>query len=533
MRILAFSDWRTQSKEMIEDIIREEKPDCIIYSGDDLDKILQLQAGLFLQSKNHFFQVDSSCFSEKSIFNFPLNSFDDFKESILKYVSPPFNGIETEDIPFYFVNGNDDSLIEKNGSFYLGKTNQIHIPFVLSDSGKKIRVIPTDYSTVSARIRYFYQLSQSPSFGLFEHNGFTIFGSKCGYGFTSDVFDLPNKYVDILIVHIPPLGILDLSTRFKTKHIGSEDVLNYIKKYQPKYVICGHSHMWGGQTEKIGESTVINISSHDNNGAIGNYVIINTDTGKFELKSRKIKTLRQVRGAYFKSEENFNIYGSIKGWYSQDLLKQNNEEIINNLEKNGRSVIADRIRSFSWTKPKIVKKLSFNPKNYALIDVETGIPKFVDLWQIKCKLWLIGIYYKGEILQFELPKQRVKFIKFIKENTINELVSWTTFDSKVLRNMKGLEHIKWMDACKRATYSIIWHSYKLHELYDVVFDHVDNEIIDGAIAGLYAEHLINKKNKCELCPSENSIKEKIKDRNKKDLIQMYELCELLYNYENE
>jgi hypothetical protein len=51
------------------------------------------------------------------------------------------------------------------------------------------------------------------------------------------------------------------------------------------------------------------------------------------------------------------------------------------------------------------------------------------------------------------------------------------------------------------------------------------------IAGLYAEHLINKKQACEFCPSETYVKEMIKDRNKKDLIQMFELCDLLYRFE--
>jgi Icc-related predicted phosphoesterase len=530
MRILSFSDWRVQSKEMIENIINEEAPDFIIYAGDDLDKVIGLESGLFLQSKNHFLKVDNQMFSDKSIFDIQTENPQDFKDYILSKETPRLKGIDFANCPLYFVNGNDDNLIEKDGIFYIEKTNSIQIPYVLSEIDNKIIVLSSDFPTLSAGIRYYYPLKHKPSFGLHKINEVTLLGVKSGTGITSEVFDLPNEYVDILIVHIPPLGVLDLSSRFKTKHIGSEKVLNYIIKYQPKFVICGHSHMWGGHSMKIGESTVVNVSSHDSNCSKGNYSMIDTRSEKIEIKSKITKTIQYVRGAVFKSDENCRIYGSINDWYNRDLLVSKNDDIIANLEKYGRTVIADRIRSFSWSKPKIVKKLSFNPIDYALIDVETGIPKFEGPWDIKCKLWLIGIYFKGEVFQFELPKQRLAFLKFISVNGIQELVSWTTYDSKVLRNMKGLEHIKWMDACKRATYSIIWHSYKLHELYDVVFDNVDKDIIDGAFAGLYADHLINKKIKCEYCPSEDIIKKRIIERNRKDLIQMYELCDVLWNF---
>ncbi len=564
MKILAFSDWRVQSREMINEIIKNEIPDVILYAGDDLDRVLKLKSGLFLQLKNHFFKIDSEKISDKSIFNIPSYYLQDFQNSILKKETPTHNGIELNGSPFYFVNGNDDKLIEKGGSYYIEKTNSIHIPFIFSDSNSTIRVQPTDEQTLSVDtkyqilskkllksslrskesykiedeeitlVKYFYRLAQKPSFGLHKlHNNITLYGSKCGYGFTTEIFNLPTHYVDILLVHIPPLGVLDLSTRFKTKHIGSEAVLDYIKKFQPKFVVCGHSHMWGGHTDKIGESIIINISSHDNYGSQGNYAIINTEIENVDVKSKKTKTIRQLRGAYFKSEENFKIYGAIENWYNHDLFSLKNDNIINSLEKHGRNVIANRVRSFSWSKPKIIKKLSFNPSKHALIDVETGIPKFIDLWNIKCKLWLIGVYYNGTVHQFQLPRQRAKFVKFISSNNIKKLVSWTMYDSKVLRNMSGLEHIKWMDACKRATYSIVWHSYKLHELYNVVFENVDNEIIDGAIAGLYADHLIDKKGKCEFCPSEESVIKKIQERNRKDLVQLYKLCELLWNYENE
>ena len=70
--------------------------------------------------------------------------------------------------------------------------------------------------------------------------------------------------VDILICHQPPYGILDKVSRkyapehWKGKHAGSRIILDYIKKYQPKYVFCGHTHEGEGHAT-IGRSQIYNL----------------------------------------------------------------------------------------------------------------------------------------------------------------------------------------------------------------------------------------------------------------------------------
>lgn len=73
------------------------------------------------------------------------------------------------------------------------------------------------------------------------------------------------RNLDILICHQPPLGVLDkvgtgdgAPKEWKGKHAGSKVVLDYIKKYQPRYCICGHIHEGKG-VKKIGKTTVINL----------------------------------------------------------------------------------------------------------------------------------------------------------------------------------------------------------------------------------------------------------------------------------
>ena len=71
--------------------------------------------------------------------------------------------------------------------------------------------------------------------------------------------------LDILVCHQPPYGYLDKVSgkygapkHFIGKHAGSKVILNYIKKYRPRYVFCGHIHEGEGK-KRIGETEVYNL----------------------------------------------------------------------------------------------------------------------------------------------------------------------------------------------------------------------------------------------------------------------------------
>jgi Icc-related predicted phosphoesterase len=68
---------------------------------------------------------------------------------------------------------------------------------------------------------------------------------------------------DILVSHSPPLNCLDNAGYVIGKgevHIGSKYLVEYIEKHQPKLVICGHVHGYGGKEARIGNTRVVNVA---------------------------------------------------------------------------------------------------------------------------------------------------------------------------------------------------------------------------------------------------------------------------------
>jgi len=72
----------------------------------------------------------------------------------------------------------------------------------------------------------------------------------------------------ILLSHAPPYSYLDKI--HSGKHVGSKILLNAIKKYQPKLVLCGHIHEAKGKA-KIGKTIVYNL------GDGGDYAVFDVD----------------------------------------------------------------------------------------------------------------------------------------------------------------------------------------------------------------------------------------------------------------
>lgn len=139
------------------------------------------------------------------------------------------------------------------------------------------------------------------------------------------------------------------------------------------------------------------------------------------------------------------------------------------------------------------KSITFDPEKTYFIDVETGLAQGF----APGKVWLIGIGNGKEIKQFLYPEHQREFFKYVSDNNIKTLVSWTRYDQKALSPIFESNQIKirFFDACQRTSNAVIWDKYQLHELYRDLFSkiHSSQEVIPGRIAGLYADHLIFKK----------------------------------------
>ncbi|MEK6963274.1 MAG: metallophosphoesterase [Nanoarchaeota archaeon] len=87
----------------------------------------------------------------------------------------------------------------------------------------------------------------------------------------------------IFMCHDPPYHtkldkIRNKASPLDGKHLGDEYVLKYIKKHQPRYVVCSHMHENQGMV-KIGKTTVVNCGP----AYKGRFAIVDTEKGKVKL----------------------------------------------------------------------------------------------------------------------------------------------------------------------------------------------------------------------------------------------------------
>lgn len=564
MKILAFSDWRIQPFKMIIDLVETHKPDAILYAGDDLCRLVPLDKFLLLKTPNHFLKLNYPDLEPVSSKDRPLTQ--KLKKFIQKMHFQNNDILQKLKIPFYYVNGNDNFILYTEGTYYA----RIHNGY-FSINGKRFGIAETPKGKVTIkRNEYEYLIGEgfkasvppvrgggiyvpmSPSFGKFiiqkNSEKVTVFGCECEFGLENKIKNIPTKYTDIYLSHLPPLGKLDLSINAGKVHIGSKKLLYAIKNYNPKLVICGHLHIWRGISEKIGDTRVVNVSSQHRDCSYGNYALIDTDDWSVEMKRREEKTMRRtIRGVgtirknlkrkrmetktrksmldIDEALRNLNLWRLCRPGTSEKF-----PDTLEKIKKLGVDTkrLKERTESRTWEKPKILRKITINPDKHAFVDVETGLANGFE----PGKLWLIGLWYKRDLRQFLFPKEKKEFLKYLKQNQITSLVSWTQYDGRALRSILERANIvvNFIDACQRTANCVIWYTYKLHELYkDLFADKNDTvDLIPGHIAGLYADHLIISGKSCPYCPPQKTIIEQIKERNKADILQMIEICRRLW-----
>jgi len=261
MKLIAFSDWRIQSIEKLIEFLQRlnEKPDYIIYAGDDIarfNKVGDRSRKDSVSSIIHRGEVDR---------------YKNYFEEIAKF---SVHGL-------LVVSGNDD------------------LPFVRSAiRGKNVYnlhgqvVVNGDYAFIGLE-------------GSTEPPGLLIYSEEDVWLYLNSMLkEVPPDKKIILVSHTPPYSLLDIGIRFGIRHIGSRSLKRFLDENveRIKMVICGHVHSQGGKTVKYKNCLVVNCASHDNEGELGKLAIIKVDKKVsvewsyiYDERCEKLKEIRELK----------------------------------------------------------------------------------------------------------------------------------------------------------------------------------------------------------------------------------------------
>lgn len=102
-----------------------------------------------------------------------------------------------------------------------------------------------------------------------QYNGISIMGlpypvedhTVVGSPEEEHLFHLMNGGVpDKILARAPPLGFYDWMLEDPDRQYGSPNLARYLEKNNPKLVICGHVHCFGGKISKFKDTLVANVS---------------------------------------------------------------------------------------------------------------------------------------------------------------------------------------------------------------------------------------------------------------------------------
>lgn len=423
-RILAFSDYRVQSLRELDEYIEglTPKPDVIIYAGDD------------------------------------VNRFEGEFEFLSNFASFGLCG----------VIGND-CFIEYKKIFSGENVNDLHEgPIIMEDfiflgnegGLKDFPIGRTLYSEEEVTDHLEGQLRDAKEH--LESEGEKI-----------------DNYKLILVSHNPPFRVLDLAIRHGRENIGSKAIREFIIKNGIFLTICGHVHLQGGKLDKLNESTIINVASHDNPGSNGKIGIIDIIGDEIKVTFDEIPEWGE--------KSLYNLYGIRESTLRKLKARgfKNNDDIIGTgfrdfISSTGLSqVTAKRVyltaKAIKEGEPFLLKPLEFDERDVAYIDIELGGSEKdgTIIFLISC----LHAEHK-KVKQFfadintleEEKRVLIEFLKHLEKSNIKKLYCYSLnkFDFRLLK-----ERIEAHDLQKDATVS---HGLQLiedgYDIYWIIKHHI-------------------------------------------------------------
>jgi hypothetical protein len=143
---------------------------------------------------------------------------------------------------------------------------------ILRQRADRVYVIPGNHETAEQVTDF------CGRFGLHDfHGGHIQVGDfqVIGLGYSNPTpFDTPGEYSEqeladrlhafdglkpmIAICHAPPHGTM-LDRIKNLQHAGSRSVREFLQREQPRFFFCGHIHEAAGASEKLGETSAMNV----------------------------------------------------------------------------------------------------------------------------------------------------------------------------------------------------------------------------------------------------------------------------------
>lgn len=220
LRIVAFSDYRVQDIDALIDFIKsQQRPDLILYAGDDI--------GRFRQGRRNLFQEIAAI----SRYGLCAVAGNDERPDERKLIAGrkvyPVHARALVLGGFAIVGIEGAPRFPRNEGF----DKSYNIGYLLYPEG--------------------ILRSQMERWGRFRRKKL------------------------IIVSHTPPYGVLDFAMRFGRRNIGSRPLRQFLAS-SPNALLCvsGHVHSQGARSERFGSTLVVNAASHDGAGDPGRVAII-------------------------------------------------------------------------------------------------------------------------------------------------------------------------------------------------------------------------------------------------------------------
>ena len=383
MKLFCFSDWRVQPIEEAYRFLHcmPEKPDLILYAGDDLHRFQE-------EGINHFSELARYTKQQRVL---AVAGNDDFAE-----VKAVLNAENVHDL--------HESEYVLGDYVFLGLEGSTSGPGLLKHTEREVEE-HLDKKMSAIKGKTLIVLSHAPPYGTLD------------------------------------LGIRFANPADSANHIGSKALKAFIEKANPAVVVCGHCHSQGRIFSNIGATKVVNIASHDSPGAVGNFALVEIDkTGLAEVSFYTTEelippdSLLNVHGVGASTEKALSQAGITtidKLLEAPDLYKVADSSGI------PFATIARtraKAKAFKEGRPFKLKNIPHITGKLVFFDIETDVA---------CeRVWLIGVYDGKEFRRFYADTWEdehtvlANFLRYLKLHSNATLVSFsgTNFDRNVVEN---------------------------------------------------------------------------------------------------